>query len=66
MENLKTFYDGLKRGGKKKFCIEVASELNMSATSVINWCSGWSQPKDPRILDVLSKHSGISVEKLFL
>lgn len=65
MENLRTYYAGLKRGGKKAFCLSVASELQMSASSVMNWCSGWCKPSDKRSLEVLSKHSGIDVEHLY-
>lgn len=65
MENLRTYYASLKRGGKREFCMSVASELQMSASSVINWCNGWCRPSDKRALEVLSRHSGIAVENLY-
>lgn len=65
MENLSDFYAGLERGGKKKFCLNVAKESGFSVETVLKWMQGWRRPKDPNALEVLSKHSGIPVEQLF-
>lgn len=65
MKNLIEFYSSLERGGKKKFCLSVAKEAGLSVETVLKWMQGWRTPKDPKVLEILSRQSGVPVEQLF-
>lgn len=51
--------------GKMDFCKTVARRLGVSSNTVINWCRGWSRPKEQSILEALSEITGISKDDLF-
>lgn len=48
-----------------KACEDEFGEGCISRATILNWCSGETKPSDSKFLPILSKMTGIPIDKLF-